>query len=120
MARHFHGMEEAGVRFSLGPPKKIMEKEPSPNNEEKERLSELADELDRIQNEKTDGRGSVIMQKLIRLLRDGDAHMAKVFFNNEADKFNQYREDALPLIIEVLYGGSGSPWFSIERKLKDK
>jgi hypothetical protein len=36
------------------------------------------------------------------------------------DKFDWYREDAVPMIIEKLYGGSGSPWFSIEKKIKQK
>ncbi len=85
---------------------------------EKKRLLELAEELDVIQQKKTNGQGNVIMQKLIRRLREGDAHSAKIFLSNESDKFSNYREDALPLIIEKLYGGSGSPWFSVERKMR--
>lgn len=95
-----------------------MEKEQKLNDAEKERLLELADELDKIQQEKTGGKGDIVMQKLIRRLREGSAYAAKVFLGNEADKFSEYREDALPLIIEKLYGGSGSPWFTIERKMQ--
>ena len=87
---------------------------------EKEKLNNLADQLERIANEKTQGKGDVVMDKLIKRLRAGSAESAKIFCNNEFDKFMAYREDALPLIAQHLYGGSGSPWFSVERKLKHK
>ena len=95
-----------------------IETELKPNNVEKEELLSLADELEKIQNKKTNGRGDIVMQKLIRFLRDGNAGLAKIFLGNEADKFAEYREDAVPLIIEKLYGGNGSPWFTVERTMK--
>lgn len=95
-----------------------VEKEPNLNNPAKERLLELANELDAIQMQKTGGNGDAVMQKLIQRLRNGDGHSAKIFLGNEADKFSEYRKDAIPLIIEKLYGGTGSPWFTIERKMK--
>ena len=91
--------------------------ENEPKDLQLEQLSELADELERIALEKTGGEVDVVMQKLIARLRARDAYAAKVFLSNESDKFTQYREDAVPLIIEKLYCGSGSPWFTIERKL---
>ncbi|OGF62813.1 hypothetical protein A2662_02815 [Candidatus Giovannonibacteria bacterium RIFCSPHIGHO2_01_FULL_45_33] len=94
------------------------EKEQNLNNSEKERLAELARELEVIHVQKTNGQSDVVMQKLIKRLRDGDAYSAKIFLSNEADKFTQYREDAVPVIIEKLYGGSGSPWFTLERKMR--
>lgn len=93
-------------------------KEANLDGTERERLAMLADELDKIQREKTGGHGDVVMQKLIRCLQDGDVYAAKVFLASEMDKFDQYRKDAVPLIIERLYGGNGSPWVTIERKLK--
>ena len=95
-----------------------IEKKQNPDDFEKHRLIELAGELDAIQTQKKGEHGDVVMQKLIQRLRDGDAHSARIFLSNEADKFSEYREDAIPLIIEKLYGGSGSPWFTVERKLK--
>jgi hypothetical protein len=97
-----------------------MEYGPETQQEHIARLSALADELDRIQMERTKGQGDVIMKKLIARLRAGDEYAAKVFIENEMDKFDQYRKDAAPKIIEILYGGSGSPWFSIERDMKKK
>ncbi len=99
-----------------------MEKPPNPNIDsgDRKKLKSLADQLVRIANEKTQGKGDVVIDKLIKRLMAGDAESAKIFCNNEFDKFMAYREDALPLIIEELYGGSGSPWFSIERKLKQR
>ena len=96
-----------------------MEKEPNINNSEKILLTELANELERIQRNKTGAQGDIIMQKLIKCLQAGDAYRAKVFLNNESDKFMQYRDDGIPLIIQKLYSGSGSPWFTIERKLNE-
>ena len=87
---------------------------------ESEKLSNLADQLEQIVNDKTQGKGDVVMEKLIKRLRTGNAELAKIFCNNEFDKFMAYREDALPLIAQELYGGTGSPWFSIEKKLKRK
>ena len=95
-----------------------MDIEPNPHDIEKERLLSLADELDRIWQEKAGGTDDVLMKKLILFLRNGDARAAKIFLNNEFDKFTLYREDAIPLIIKELYGGRGSPCFIIERKLK--
>ena len=94
------------------------EKEQNLNNTEKERLTELANELKAIQMQKTKGKGDVIMEKLIQRLIRGDEYSAKVFLSNEFDKFLEYREDAIPLIIEKLFGGSGSPWGYVERKMK--
>ena len=79
-------------------------------------LQELATKLEEIQNEKTAGKGDVVMQKLIRRLLEGGADAAKIFLANESDKFSSYRKDALPLIVANLYGGSGSPWPSLEKK----
>ncbi|MFH1098997.1 MAG: hypothetical protein V1723_03700 [Candidatus Uhrbacteria bacterium] len=104
-----------------------MEREPTPNNAEKKRLATLADELDRIQPEETGNTGNVVIhnvviQKLIRHLRDGDACAAKTFLANQADKFTGYGGDAVAqrLIIEQLYGGNGSPWLVVERRMKDQ
>jgi len=96
-----------------------MEQEPKLDSDI-EKLNNLADQLERIAGEKTSGKGDVVMEKLIKRLRSGNAESAKTFCNNEFDKFMAYREDALPLIAQELYGGSGSPWFSIEKKLKQK
>lgn len=87
-------------------------------NPEKKRLEELAKELDIIQMQKTGGKGDNIMQKLIKRLGSGDVNSAKVFLGNEADKFAEYREDAIPLIIEKPYGDTESPWFITEREMK--
>jgi hypothetical protein len=95
-----------------------MEKEPNLNNPGKGQLAKLADKLEDMLEKKTSGQEDIVMQKLIRFLRIGDAYATKIFLGNESDKFTQYREDAIPLIIKELYGGSGSPWFTIERKLK--
>ncbi len=94
------------------------EGQPNVSDMEKGRLANLADELDVIQLQKTKGRGDIIMGKLIARLRSGDEYAAKVFLANEADKFSIFRTDAIPLIIDKLYGGSGSPWITIERKMK--
>lgn len=86
-------------------------------NLEQEKMMKLADELEVLQMRKTNGKGDKAMQRLIDCLRKGFIDAAKVYLTNEADKFNEYRGDALPLIIEKLYGGAGSPWSSIERKM---
>lgn len=96
-----------------------MEHEPKLDSES-EKLNILADQLEKIMNEKTGGKGYVVMEKLIKRLRSGNAESAKIFCNNECDKFMAYREDALPLITQELYGGTDSPWFSVEKKLKQK
>lgn len=96
-----------------------MEKEPIMSAEQ-ERLNKLADRLESIVRESTNGRGHVVMEKVIRRLRTDGAESAKVFLSNEADKFSDFRDNALPLIVQELYGGTGSPWFSIEKKLKSQ
>jgi|GEM_PF-3789647 len=85
---------------------------------EKKRLFGLPERLEKMSLEKHKGEKDVVMQKLIKYLRAGDAYLARVFLTNESDKFNEYRKDGIPLIIEELYGGEGSPWFSVEAKLK--
>jgi len=97
-----------------------MEQESKSNIAEKEQLNKLADELDVLQQQKRGEQGDIIIQKLIQRLRSGDAYAAKVFCGNEADKFTAYRNDGIPLIIEKLYGGSGSPWFTVERQLQSQ
>ena len=91
-----------------------------PKEHENESLTGLADDLEKIMQKKTDGEGNWAMQKWIDILRVRNVYTAKVFLDNEMDKFDWYREDAVPMIIEKLYGGSGSPWFSIEKKIKQK
>lgn len=88
--------------------------------EDSNRLSELANDLEKIYLQKSGGKKDSAMERLIQYLRAGDAKKAKIFLSNEADKFTWYREDAVPLIIEKLYDGSGSPWFTVERKLKER
>ncbi len=95
-----------------------MEEEPQIHTEEGERLSALADELDLLCREKFGEEGHRVMKKLIDFLRSGNAEAAKILISNEADKFSDFREDGLPRIISELYGGSGSPWFTLERKPK--
>lgn len=98
-----------------------MKQERGPDNaEEGERLKKLADELDVLQREKMGAQGDGIIQKLVQRLRNGDAYSAKVFCGNEVDKFTKYRKDGILLIIEKLYGGRGSPWFTVERELQGK
>lgn len=93
-----------------------MEREKGVNDTETRRLNELADELDALQRQKHGEQGDRSMQKLIALLRAGDIYAAKLLCGNEADKFTEYRGDGVLLIIDKLYGGSGSPWFTIERR----
>ena len=96
----------------------ILINRPTPESAEHQALVALADKLDRLQQIKNQGKGDPILLKLIRLLRARDSQGAKIFCVNECDKFNSYRNDGLPLIIEKLYGGTGSPWSSIEKKLR--
>ena len=86
------------------------------NNEEKEKLSNLADRLEEI-SKKLFPQGDVFIAKFTRRLREDGANSSKVFVSNEFDKFRVYGEDVLALIINELYGGSGSPWRSVEKKL---
>jgi hypothetical protein len=58
-----------------------------------------------------------VIDNLVRALRK-DPEVAKILCNNETDKFSAYRETIVPLLIQKLYGGSGSPWPSVERKMK--
>lgn len=96
-----------------------MEQEPKLDSGSNEKLNNLADQLERIMNAKVKpGVKHVTMEKLIRLLRAGESESAKIFLSNESDKFSYFREDALPLIVKELYGGTGSPRFVLEKKLK--
>jgi hypothetical protein len=86
------------------------------NPEEKEKLNVLADQVDGLRR----GGPDRIIDKLVAALRAGDRKGAIIFCNNEFDKFSQYRETILPLLVTELYGGSGSPWSSIERKMRSE
>ena len=98
-----------------------MEYEPRLDAGSNEKLNNLANQLERIMDAKArPGTKHIIMDKLIKRLRAGEAESAKIFLSNEFDKFMDFRDDALPLIVQELYEGTGSPWFSIERKLKQK
>ena len=81
---------------------------------EKENLTELVDALEGLRQE-----GDVVMGKLIEYLRSGNVEQAKYFCRNQADKFTPYSEDGVPLIIEKLYGETGSPWAYTERKMRE-
>lgn len=89
------------------------------NNPEKEKLVNLAEELDKISRKLYPGMDT-FMPKFSRVLRSGDLYAAKVFADNESDKLREYGEDTLALIISTLYGGIGSPWVSLEKKLSQK
>jgi hypothetical protein len=80
-------------------------------------LNQLADQLEDISRKKFPA-GDRMMSNLVMRLRTGDIAAVKIFCNNEADKFSAYREDAVPLIIETVFGGAGSPWSSVEARLK--
>jgi hypothetical protein len=90
---------------------------PQPPSQEKEDFSALANIIEEFANKQKD---SVFLPKLIRVLRDGNRHAAEVFINNESDKFRSYGNDLIVLIIQDFYKGSGSPWFTTERKLKEQ
>lgn len=95
-------------------------KESMPSSIENERLNSLADDLSSLQREKQGDNNGGIVQKLIERLRSGDVYAAKLLCENEADKFAEYRNDGIPIIIDKLYGGNGSPWFMLERKLQQQ
>ena len=88
------------------------------NSQEKEKFSQLASQLEEV-SRKVFPQGDPFISKFTKRLREGDVHSAKIFLDNESDKFRSYGEDAIILIINTMYGGSGSPWMSIERKIKD-
>ncbi len=81
----------------------------------KDPLVQLADELTAFQK-RFGPDGDYFLNKLIQRLRKGDAQAAVLFCNNESDKFRSHLRGTVPRIIELLYGGKGSPWPSEEKK----
>lgn len=53
-------------------------------------ITALADELDRLQSGKNNGRGVSCIQTIIIYLRIGDIDKAKAVYFNEGDKINNY------------------------------
>ena len=90
---------------------------PQPPSQEKEDFSVLANKIEEIAEQIKD---SVFLPKLIKLLRHGDRYTIDLFINNESDKFRSFGNDLIVLLIQDFYKGSGSPWPSTERKLKEQ
>ncbi len=89
---------------------------PQPPSQEKEDFSVLVTKIEVVAEQNKD---RVFLPKLIRILRDGNRHAAEVFINNESDKFRSFGNELIVLLIQDFYMGSGSPWFTTERKLKE-
>ncbi len=67
------------------------------NNQEKERLSKIADELDILQKEaikRLNIKAEVIpyVNWIVEDLRKGDLHTAKVNYANQSDKYGSFKE----------------------------
>ena len=81
--------------------------------EERKKWRGLADEIESV----TEGDNRII-QKLTDSLRRGFPDAAQTLCNNEFDKFGEYREKVVKILIKKLFSGSGSPWASIEAKMQ--
>ncbi len=73
-----------------------MEKEPKQSIE---RLKQLADELERLELEASDGRGIVYVHWIVGDLRKGDFEIAKTNYRQQSDKYGAY-----PKIVKFLEG----------------
>lgn len=90
---------------------------PNLPSQEREDFTELANKIEEVAKSLQD---SIFLPKLIKALRDGNRYAAEVFIINESDKFRSYGNDFIVLLIQDFFGGSGSPWFATEKKLKEK
>ena len=92
-----------------------MEKISSENLRETKDMQDLANELEVIMAQRREKGGP--MQKLIDRLRKGSKEDAIACVRNEIfDKITDYEKDALPIIVEKLFDGSGSPWKNLEKR----
>lgn len=74
-------------------------------------LSEMAQELEKLQSEKNDGRGVGLLKNVVTYLKSGDLESARAVCFNESDKFGNI-PDLKDWVIKNLFDGKDHPWAS--------
>ena len=79
-------------------------KESFENEKKKSSIEELVNELDRLQQEKNDGRGITVIRSIISWLRQGEILRAQLEASHDHDKIRNY-PDIEALLKEQLFSG---------------